>query len=292
MRPGVYKDMSWDDYRAADGVNMSRLKAMRKSPLHYKTDRPVSARPETLLLGSLIHAAVLEPLEIPKHYVVEPDWRNHADNVDATGKQSTGHTAWVKDRKAEFADANVGKHVVTQQQYDSAVACSKAVSDNHAASEMLRHRGGKPEVSIFWEDAPTGLLCKARIDWLLVQLGRLVDVKTCEDRTTFQHSFERLAYPAQMAFYVDGYAKLTGELLDPWIVAIEKDLPHCVMAQRVSKRAMSDGRRLYGRWLRRVAECEDRGEWPGYECSGEWDYRPFARPSFQLNVSGVPVNEE
>jgi len=289
MKPGIYHDIPFTDYCGIEAVNMSRLKKMRHSPLHYKTDRAISARPQTLLAGSLIHAALLEPLEIPRHYVVEPDWRNHPDNVDATGKQSAGHTAWVKERKAEFASTNAGKSVVPQDMYDTALACSQAVARSDIASDILHHRGGKAEVTIVWEDADTGILCKGRIDWLLVQKSLLADVKTCNDYESLVQSNGRLFYYAQAAFYRDGYAKLAGELLDPWIIGIERELPHSVLPMRVHPAQLIRGRKLYRKWLRRLAECMETDQWPGIEHPEYLPVPPYCEPVVNPAYRGKSV---
>jgi hypothetical protein len=57
------------EYRAADGVNWSRLKIIRESPLHYKMKPD---RPDTAALGMLraIHALVLEPEEFDRDFAI------------------------------------------------------------------------------------------------------------------------------------------------------------------------------------------------------------------------------
>jgi hypothetical protein len=292
-RPGVYFDVPFEEYCAIDAVNMSRLKRMAWSPRHYKYQRPEPEQRESLVCGSLIHTATLEPLEILKHYVVEPRWRDHADNCDASGAPSTGHTKWVKEKHAEFLTLHEGKQLVTAEQYESAVCCTQSVARNRAASELLWDRTAQAEVTIVWDDADTGIRCKGRIDWLASNQGQLVDLKTAVDFKKFRRSYADLRYYMQMAFYMDGYATLTGEILEPVIIAVERTPPHCVQCAPVCEEDIQQGRSEYAKLLAKLQVCLSDDDWPGPEDPESWQLPSWAKTKeepVEVTIGGVKLS--
>jgi exodeoxyribonuclease VIII len=130
----------------------------------------------------------------------------------------------------------------------------------------------KHQVSMVWEDAVSGLLCKGRLD--MVAPGRyLADLKTCEGGKAAPalwpaHAW-KWGYAIQAAFYHDGWLALTGEDL-PWLwVAEEKDAPHLIAVYQAEPAWIIRGRDAYRRALRTYTECLASGEWPGYDDGGD-----------------------
>ena len=65
------------EYNAIDGINITRLKEMRRSPLHYQyaVEHPKESAPMTL--GIATHVAVLEPERFIRDFSV---WDRVLDN--------------------------------------------------------------------------------------------------------------------------------------------------------------------------------------------------------------------
>ncbi|MBU1821967.1 MAG: PD-(D/E)XK nuclease-like domain-containing protein [Bacteroidetes bacterium] len=83
-------------------------------------------------------------------------------------------------------------------------AMQQAVFDNSTACEILS--GAAVEQIQLWDDAKTGLPCKAKTD-IVAPGGELMgDLKTtsCRNYKEFLASCERYAYDRQAAFYLDG----------------------------------------------------------------------------------------
>jgi hypothetical protein len=236
---------SIDTYRAIDAVNISTLKAMAVSPLHYRHACDHGrADTDAMALGRLMHAMVFEPQEIDARYVV---W----DGGRRAGKDWTA-----------FCEANVGKEILrAPEDWERAEAVRAAVLDHPAAAELLAH--GTPEKVLQWTDAATGLACKGKADW---DTGSwIVDLKTCRDISAraIQRVVVGLAYHAQAAFYCDGAERMDGrERGFAWIF-VEQNAPHDVAVYTCPTDVLDVGRDLYRRWLERVKTCRETGVWPG-----------------------------
>lgn len=76
MEPGIYFDLSNDDYHGGPGTNKGLLDVVARSPLHAKAllDRANDDRPEptpAMQLGTALHTLVLEPEVFAERYVCE-----------------------------------------------------------------------------------------------------------------------------------------------------------------------------------------------------------------------------
>lgn len=76
MEPGVYFDLTNDEYHGGPGTNKGLLDVVARSPLHAKAllDRANDDRPEptpAMVLGTALHTLVLEPELFAEQYVCE-----------------------------------------------------------------------------------------------------------------------------------------------------------------------------------------------------------------------------
>lgn len=154
------------------------------------------------------------------------------------------------------------------------------------AAEQRRHpaafeRGsGKPEQSLFAQDAATGVWLRARLDWLPDATdGRvtLVDYKTTlsAEPAAFMRSVAKYGYYQQAAWYLDIVTTL-GLADDPAFrfIAQEKTPPYLVTIFEMDEAALRVGRLRNREAINLFAECIARGEWPGYSSDVETIYLP------------------
>jgi exodeoxyribonuclease VIII len=139
---------------------------------------------------------------------------------------------------------------------------------SHPMSKHL-FSDGIAEQSVFWEDAETGVLCKARPDWLLGGANpAILDLKSTEDASPdgFMRSAYTYRYHVQAAWYLDGLEAATGQKPDVFMfLAVEKKYPHAVAFYYADDAMLSVGRAEYRKALRTYAECMKTNVWPGYE---------------------------
>lgn len=252
----ISHDVTFTDYLRLPGVHFSTLKHMGTSPLHYRRacDHERADTP-ALRLGRLTHALILTPELPPDVAVFEGGTRR--------GK------AW--DAFRDEADA-AGKLIVKAEELRAAERMRDAVYANRAARALLHD--GRGEVTVTWEEelcipGPTEILtvpCRARLDWL--GAAGIVEVKTTRwagVRSWAREVAER-AYHVQLAHYragIDYHSAVSMMYPDVWWIVIEKTPPHDVAVYRVRREDIETGERLRLSWLRRVAECEASGRWPG-----------------------------
>ena len=268
--PGIHSDIPFDVYADWDALNVSTLIKGRKSMAHCQV--PWKERNEGMRKGVFGHGCFLQPIETMGQYAVMPDYANDPDNVRADGSKpdKPASTGWYKKKAAEFAATNSGREVVTQQWYDDMLGALKAVKAHPKASECLAP-GGQAEVSLVWTDAETGILRKARLDYIRDAQKVLADLKFTDDVSRFERTIDRFGYHIRMASYVDAWLVLTGVKLVPWLIAIEPHAPYGIRCGPIGKQTMILGHREYRLLLKQYFDCILTGEWSGYEDVDEWN---------------------
>ena len=151
---------------------------------------------------------------------------------------------------------------------------SASISDMHdellfgPEAKGVRFLLDKPEnhqVSIWWHDIETGVLCRGVLD-VLNPRGIVVDHKTTTDasKEAFRKQIANLKYHAQMAMYIDGLRTLGQEIHGAVLIAQDKDPPYCVGLYELDPTDLELGRVWYRKQLRRFVACRESGVWPGY----------------------------
>jgi hypothetical protein len=149
---------------------------------------------------------------------------------------------------------------------------------SHRSAAAIIGADGDVELSIAWDDADTGVRCKARIDKLLPHV--LADLKTTISASPdgFVRSFAKYHYHRQIAFYLDGLAAIRGDDHIPEIVAVENHPPFGVCVFAPDAESIAIGRDEYKRVLAAWAvACVDR-HYPGYP----EDIQPLALPAWAV----------
>lgn len=245
MKPGIHKDLPFEDYLAIDALNCSLLKEIAKSPGHlaYRREYPIEPTP-VMVFGSAVDCLVFEGYSaFASQYALKPDDMDMRTKVGKLWKASIGD-----------------KQIVPE----TAETCAAAVVDNREASALIDDSSA--QLSIVWEDRFTGLLLKGRPDaYLCTNFGVLVDLKTTDnaDPEQFARKAHGLRYHWQAAMYLDGMTKLTGERHDEFVyVVVERDPPHRVEVMRLGQAEIELGRDEYRRALQLYAECKANDNWP------------------------------
>jgi exodeoxyribonuclease VIII len=271
MNPGIYLNISNEDYHAGPGISKSGLDQINKSPAHYFSryldpSRPGQSDPTPAqFAGTLAHCAILERDQFDKRYAVGPD-------VSRVTKE------W----KAFEAELPAGVIGIKPDQAAQALAQAEAIKRLPDVAEAFA--AGNAEASAYWRDKETGVLCKCRPDFAH-EAGDggviLFDLKTTTDAgpQEFPRSIAKWRYHVQAAWYSDGYKLATGrDVLGYVFVAVENEWPHFASAVMVDEDAMAEGRTAYRRNLNTYARCIESGTWPGYSTAIE----TIALPSWAI----------
>lgn len=242
--------MTFNEYRASDGLNWSSLKHMQDSPLAFRHSMD-NERDDTssMLMGRATHTAVLEPDRFRLEYVVY-------DGKVRRGKE------WDA-----FQAANEGKDILKEDEYGACLAMRDAVRSHAIAADLLA--GAQVEKSVFWHRA--GHPCKARIDAHNVDLRTLVDLKTTrEPGRWFASQAAKLQYHAQLAWYWDALAAEGTPPVQTKIIAVQNSAPYQVVVYDVPGYVLDQGRKVFEPLFERFLSCSKSGNWygPGEDESG------------------------
>lgn len=266
--------MNETDYREMDGVNISTLLEMRKSPAHYVYRLANPREDETgLMMGRANHTLVFEPEKWDAEYAIFP-------GATRRGK------AWD-----EFEAANHGKTILKGDEYRRCIGVRDAVLRHPLVKQYLAK--GVGEEVLTWTDKETGLKCKCRLDFRSTSVGSILDLKgtTSTEARWFSAIAGRKGYHLQGAHYQAG-AKANGHGDLPFhVIAVEVDPPHDVAVYEVSEDDLYFGAQECQTLLRRVAECRASGQWPGRYVGEQLLRLPaWALPEEAQNDSGPDLD--
>jgi hypothetical protein len=245
-------------------ISKSGLDLIHQSPAHYYAkyldpNRVLKEHSPDLLLGSLVHTAVLEPHMLIEEYAVAP-------NVDRRTKSG-------KDDWEAFLQFNSDKIVITQDQWDTAQRLRDAVYKHKTAREFLE-MAGIVEEPLFWTAPVTiktgevvNVKCKAKPDKRLEHQRVIIDLKTTRNAkpNDFAKSAVNYRYDVQAAWYRSGFNSVFGQELDAFIfIAVEKEAPYGVSVLFAPDEVFRLGESKYEKDLLVYAECMHNNQWPCY----------------------------
>lgn len=254
---GLVHDMPIADYHGSEGISNTALGDFAKSPRHYHALHLNPLRPPppkekpSQLDGNLAHCAFLEPEAFDKRYSVGPTCNRNTK-------------LWTA-----FVDSlPTGVKAIQEDQRQTAFAQAESLASLPDIA-ALRAKG-RAEVSAYWVDPVTGLLCRCRPDFVSDTRDDaviLVDVKTCGDASPgeFARQIARMGYHRQDAHYSDGFEIASGKKVLGFVfAAVEDKWPFAASAVMLDEESIERGRAENRALLDRLAECKRSGTWPCY----------------------------
>jgi hypothetical protein len=270
--PKFLTDLSADSYHA-DKTRMSStgLKTMLRSPRHFLTAwsglTEEEGEKDHFRIGRAAHLMLLEPAKFREVYVIEPVHQG----LTKDGKPTTSLNAEsVKIAKELWrAKQRPDAIIVSEKELDNLVGMIEAVLEHPVAAGMLQN--GKPECSLNWTDEETGIMCKARPDYVVDDKNgqlHLIDFKTARDIRSgiFSSDAYRMSYGVQLAFYHDGLVRVLGRQPSTiTIIAVEKEAPFESAVYPLADRWFEHGQERYKHAMRLYKKCRDTGKWPRFQ---------------------------
>lgn len=261
LHVAVWRELPSQTYHAGPGLSHSDAKRLHKSPFHYHalkqgiaTAPPRKEPTPQMFNGTLVHCAVLEPDQFDKRYRVAPDVRKNTKVYQAF----------------ELECIAAGVEPISQMQRDAAFKQAEALRSLPEVAELLDGEGDC-EVSCFWIDPLTGVLCKCRPDRASrVGYGRgavLLDVKTTGDASPegFAKACASFSYHTQADWYCEGYAIATGlDVHGMVFAAVESEYPHACAAYMLDDESLRVARERNRAARELYAQCMKAAEWPSY----------------------------
>lgn len=293
---GIFAGIPNAQYHGGPGISKSGLDIIRKSPMHFKASREAGPREPTAAQreGTIAHDLILEPESFWDRYAepfVAPEGAiDTSDEIKARLKALDLKVSGVKmdlkfrlseadptvvfldDLKAAYHASIGDKEIITADEYAKAKAMAAAVMAHPVAGKLFAPGAGVAELSCYWVDKATGVLCRCRPDfWRNDDI--IVDLKTTNDASPegFAKSINDWRYHVQHPFYMEGIseaiAQSGSERRRPkafLFVAVEKTAPFAVAVYKLDADSASIGEREYREDLDTYAACSGSDVWPGY----------------------------
>ena len=240
-------DMSNDDYHAHQAISSSNCKDLLKSPWSYqhKRDNPTSQTP-SMVFGSLVHALVLEPSTFEaRYFIADKPKRNTKDG---------------KAKYAELLQECATRTWVSRDDYLKASDMTCSLLASNTANLLLK--GGSSEVAIFWQDRATGIECRAKCDYINLDAGYIVDLKTTSSLANekgFKSTLLKYQYHLSAAMYLEGFSQAIGSKLDFLFIVIESAPPYNFGVYKLGVDLLTQGSGLYRDALAVYKRALDKG---------------------------------
>ena len=192
----IIYDQPASEYFAEKALNNTSIGYLLECPALYKAHQTMEETPsKAFLLGSLLHAMVLEPDKVPERYAA---------------CQHPGTTKAGKEERKALSEKGIT--AFSSDDWGLAQSMASALSETCPTTAKLLALPGKSEVSLYWEETVEDkpLPCKARVD-RLAQLSDgswvAIDLKTTADTvkpSELARKAYNFGYHRQAAWYTRG----------------------------------------------------------------------------------------
>lgn len=255
-RDGLVHGMPDDEYHGGPELSHTGMKALLRSPKHYREQQAHRVQKSAFDFGHAVHARVLG---VGADIVAIP--------TSMLAKNGAASTTEAKEFIEQArADGLVPLKADVVARVETTAA---AVLANPKAASLLT-LPGDPEVSGFAMDPETGIRLRIRVDYLAaLRSGRPlpVDLKTTTDvrRPKLRRVIEDLSYDIQAATYRHVIKELVGEEAAPMqLVFVEVEPPHEVRVIQLAHHDWMEGGELkMRRAIETYARCLRTDQWPG-----------------------------
>jgi len=279
--PGIYRDVPaavYHSWKACSNSLLSHL--VTHTPAHLKWAQDNHEEADALAFGEAFHASILEPDRFAREYAVAGQCeasKKSGDRCSNPGVLSSGG-AWYCGVHKPAVIAPDGRKVISADDMEMLRGFRAAVAATPKLRRIIKDRI-ETELSIVWNDAATGVLCRGRIDAIYKTM--IVDLKTTRDasRREFERAIFGYGYHRQIAFYSRGLAAhgIAADLNT--IAAFEKRAPYLAAPYAIDDEALRAGDAQITPALERYAECLATNQWPGYSP----DIQTISLPKWALN---------
>ena len=251
---GLIEDMPEDQYHGHKGsLSHSGAKTILKAPALFQWEREHPVHKDVFDFGSAAHALVLgQPIEDLVYVAPFDDWIKR--------KGPEGGTQYTTDEKS-IAQKD-GLAPILPKDWQAICDMAEALSKHRLASQLLAE--GRAEVSAFCEDERTGVLRRARFDWLGPTI--ITDYKSavCADPWVWVREAAKHGHHQQHAWYLDIARDLGLDVRAFAFIVQEKTPPYLVEVIELDADAVTLGRTRNNRALEMYRDCTEAEIWPGY----------------------------
>lgn len=281
---GAY-DVDDDVYHNGIGISQSRFQMLKKSPFNYyyhtyKNINKKSERPRHFVDGDFIHRVFLERSTVEELFVSEDPILRLAYEVkpDALNIRAT------KTYKEKVAEVRLmGKEVIKGGLYEDMYIFEEYIKTEPIIKNVFDN--GIPEKAFYSLCPETGLLRKAKIDFLIPSDGGMVsilDLKSTAniDPDKFEWSIFNYNYNTQGAYYTDVVEDCIGKTVKDYIMfTVEKGAPFEFDLGFIDDPSLEAGRTGLKNGYKKFLK----------ELAGYYEKREFPRNKLEIKAYGIPT---
>lgn len=207
IEPGIYFNLSAEDYHNDSAIGCSNIKDLLVSPLKYWRNSPLNPKrkwkdTKAKTIGSALHCYLMEREKFEKDYVVLPKLKLNSDFYKAeSSKPDFDKNFKIPKKKDAKTFKYIGSKIaINEKEFEDIKEMVDYFDSLPTAGELFKD--GYMEVSIFWRDEETGLMCKCRPDYLTPNY--IADYKSISSIDQIKNSCGNYDYYLQQAFYLEG----------------------------------------------------------------------------------------
>lgn len=283
--PGIFPAMTMGEYHALDAASNSRLCQLRRSPAHLKAYLSEPSR-DTLALkiGRAVHTAILEPDHFNQNFVIP----TQCEGVTAKKEQCRNpgvlyraETGWLCGIHGKGLASDESRIALSPDAYATCIRARDAIHKHPTAAKLIAGMTDV-ELSVVWDDAETGVRCKARFDGYVPNVagGCIIDIKTTTDASPreFERAIFSRGYDLQGAHYLAGADAVDIPAAHFVHIAVEKEVAVAAV-YRLKDEVVTAGYARLQQLLKVYKHCLTTGEYPGYSDEivdigiPEWSWR-------------------
>jgi hypothetical protein len=251
MNDGVYYDMSIMEYLEAPAIRHGDLTLAADALARWKYHADHAQADATWMpFGQAFHYRVLEPPLFDGRVAVSPKF----DRRTKAGKEDS----------AAWEDKNVGKLIISQDDFDLIEGMAAAVERSAEAQKVLE--ATKCEISVFWTEKETGKQCKCRLDAYRQDTGVIVEIKGVRSaKRGFSSQIIDCGWHRQAAWQREGLRFHGLPASHVVFIAVEKDRPHLLTVSELSADHVDLAARSNVAILKRIHAAILANQFPGYD---------------------------
>lgn len=222
---GIYFGLSNEEYHNDRAIGCSNIKDLLTSPSDYWWNSPFNPQRESeptkaMELGTALHCLLMEPKKFEQEYIILPKLEINSNfyKIESQKPNFLQNFALRKAKDAKTFEYIGSKQDISEKDFNHIKTAVDRVKSLSTARELLK--SGVSEVSIFWKDKETGLMCKCRHDYLTP--WHSVDYKSMADKISKNKINKTIAeyqYYLQDAWYLEGLKRIKEFLIKNNVIA-------------------------------------------------------------------------
>lgn len=279
-------DLPFASYLAAEGFGSGDIRMFRESSpatvRWCRENRDAQGETQATAIGKAVHCRILTPDLFSQDF--------HCKGVNDAFRSK-------KDKAARDALLAAGKTILPFEDAETTRLAADGVLEVPEAKRALDNSIGR-EVSIFWTDKESGLLCKCRPDfwWAPDAEADVVDIKVTVDcgkpldvilRNCFWNGWLN-----QLAHNREGLRAAGQPVQRGGLLLVPSSAPYAsrVRLLRWSEESLDELEEMNRHTRKEIAACVEKGEWPVAAAAG-WELQELP-PNFNWQEAEITGGED